>query len=303
MEHAGIWMGLKVSVPTLNQQVNLAGMARAMLQWLAGKGPAANPTAQAVGFARTMPELTSPDIQLHRLLQVISAAAATAKLAPFPMVSVVASVSHPAKPGTDRSGEQRCRRAPLIFPRLLDAPEDMATLRRGIELCARIVDAPAFRGFVLERISWPDLDAGDAEVGTPDSRACRADLSAPSARAGWARTPRRWSIRSSRFAVSRGCSSPMPRSCLAISAETPRPARDDDRGQGRRFDWNALMSYAAAALDLPARDQPLSDALEHGWIDGETRIFGGVRFPASTRRPATASANSTTAARRRSMPR
>ncbi|WP_275429755.1 hypothetical protein, partial [Proteus mirabilis] len=55
MEHAGIWMGLKVNVPTLNQQVNPAGMARAMLQWLVGKGPAANPTAQAVGFARTLP--------------------------------------------------------------------------------------------------------------------------------------------------------------------------------------------------------------------------------------------------------
>lgn len=39
------------------------------------------------------------------------------------------------------------------------------------------------------------------------------------------------------------------------------------------------MSYAAATLDLPAWDQPLSDALEHGWIDGETRIFGGGSIP------------------------
>lgn len=34
------------------------------------------------------------------------------------------------------------------------------------------------------------------------------------------------------------------------------------------------MSSAAATLDLPAWDQPLSEALAHGWIDGETRIFG-----------------------------
>lgn len=164
MEHAGIWMGLKVSVPTLNQQVNLAGMARAMLQWLAGKGPAANPTAQAVGFARTMPGLTSPDIQLHLTPFGHVGRGGDRKLAPFPMVSVVASVNHPRSRGRIDLASNDAAAAPLIFPRLLDAPEDMATLRRGIELCARIVDAPAFREFVLERIGWPDLDAGDAEA-------------------------------------------------------------------------------------------------------------------------------------------
>ena len=161
MEHAGIWMGLKVNVPTLNQQVNLAGMARAMLQWLAGKGPAANPTAQAVGFARTLPGLSSPDIQIHL---TPFGRGDGGKLAPFPMVSVVASVNHPQSRGRIDLASSDPAAAPLIFPRLLDAPEDVAALRRGVELCGRIADAPAFRDYVVERIGWPDLGAGDAEI-------------------------------------------------------------------------------------------------------------------------------------------
>ncbi|WP_447725148.1 GMC family oxidoreductase [Sphingomonas koreensis] len=160
MEHAGIWMGLKVTVPTLNQQVNLIGMARAMLQWLVGKGPAANPTAQAVGFARTLPGLQSPDIQIH----LTPFGRAGGELAPFPMISVVASVNHPQSRGRIDLASSDPAAAPLIFPRLLDAPEDLATLRRGVELCGRIADAPAFRDFVVKRIGWPDLDAGDAEA-------------------------------------------------------------------------------------------------------------------------------------------
>jgi choline dehydrogenase len=164
MEHVGIWMGLKVSVPTLNQQVNLMGMARAMLQWLAGKGPAAAPTAQAVGFARTLDGLQSPDIQIHLTPFGHIGRGADRKLAPFPMVSVVASVNHPQSKGRIDLASNDPTAAPLIFPQLLEAPEDLATLRRGVELCGRIVDAPAFRDFVEERIGWPDLSADAVET-------------------------------------------------------------------------------------------------------------------------------------------
>ncbi|CUS46537.1 MAG: GMC family oxidoreductase N-terminal domain-containing protein [Pseudomonadota bacterium] len=164
MEHVGIWMGLKVSVPTLNQQVNPMGMARAMLLWLAGKGPAAAPTAQAVGFARTLAGLPSPDIQIHLTPFGHIGRGAERKLAPFPMVSVVASVNHPRSRGRIDLASSDPAAAPLIYPTLLEAPEDLATLRRGVELCGRIVDAPAFRDFVEERIGWPDLSADDAEA-------------------------------------------------------------------------------------------------------------------------------------------
>jgi len=160
-EHAGIWRGLGVSVPPLTQRANLAGMARALLLGRAGKGPAAAPTAQAVGFARTLAGLSSPDIQIHF---TPFGRDAERKLAPFPMVSVVASVNHPLSKGRIDLASSDPTAAPLIFPRLLDAPEDVATLRRGVALCSRIVDAPAFRDYVEERIGWPDLNADDAEA-------------------------------------------------------------------------------------------------------------------------------------------
>lgn len=164
MEHVGIWMGLKVSVPTLNQQANLLGMAGALLQWLAGKGPAAAPTAQAVGFARTLPGLDSPDVQIHLTPFGHVGRGAERKLAPFPMISIVASVNHPASRGRITLASADPAAAPLIFPRLLEAAEDLETLRRGVALCERIVEAPALRGVVEERIGWPDLTAARAEA-------------------------------------------------------------------------------------------------------------------------------------------
>jgi choline dehydrogenase len=164
MEHVGIWMGVKVSVPTLNQQANLAGMAGALLQWLGGKGPAAAPTAQAVGFARTQPGLDSPDVQIHLTPFGHVGRGPERKLAPFPMISVVASVNHPRSKGWITLASADPTAAPLIFPRLLEDPDDLETLRRGVALCERIVGAPALRGAVEARIGWPDLAAEPAEA-------------------------------------------------------------------------------------------------------------------------------------------
>lgn len=161
MEHVGIWMGLRVNQPTLNQQVNLPGVARAMLQWLGGKGPAAAPTAQAVGFVRTLADASSPDVQIHLTPFGHTGEGADRALAPFPMISVVASVNHPKSRGRIALASPDPLAAPLIYPRLLDHPDDMETLRRGVRLCEQIVDAPAVRDAVVERIGWPDLDNAD----------------------------------------------------------------------------------------------------------------------------------------------
>lgn len=161
MEHVGIWMGLHVNQPTLNQEINLPGVARALLQWLGGKGPAAAPTAQAVGFARTRAGASSPDVQVHMTPFGHTGEGAEKTLAPFPMISVVASVNHPRSRGRIALGSADPAAAPLIHPRLLDHPDDMETLRRGVRLCERIVDAPAVRDAVIARIGWPDLDNAD----------------------------------------------------------------------------------------------------------------------------------------------
>ncbi len=171
MEHVGIWMGVRVSVPTVNQQVGPLGLAKAMLQWLTtGRGPAAAPTAQAVGFARTRPDLASPDVQIHLTPFGNIGEGADRKLAPFPMVSVVPSVNQPRSKGRIDLASADPSVAPLIYPRLLEDPEDLKTLRRGVELCERIVGAPAFRPFVVDKIGWPDLSAGAVEV---DRELCR----------------------------------------------------------------------------------------------------------------------------------
>ncbi|WP_372784677.1 GMC family oxidoreductase [Phenylobacterium sp.] len=163
MEHVGVWLGLRVNTPTLNQWATPLGMGAAFLRWLAGGGPASAPTAQAVAFARTLPDQDAPDVQIHMTPFGHVGHGAARRLAAFPMISVVASVSHPKSRGRIALATNDARDAALIFPRLLDHPDDLATLKRGVELCGRIADAPSLRGAVLEKIEWPDLRDGCSE--------------------------------------------------------------------------------------------------------------------------------------------
>jgi choline dehydrogenase len=117
-----------------------------------------------VGFARTRPGLDSPDVQIHLTPFGHIGRGLERKLAPFPMISVVASVNHPKSKGRITLASADPTAAPLIFPRLLEDPDDLETLRRGVALCERIVAAPALRGAVEARIGWPDLTAEPAEA-------------------------------------------------------------------------------------------------------------------------------------------
>ena len=65
IEHPGVFMRAEVDVPTLNQQATMLGKALAIAQWLAGKGPATTPTAQALAFLRSLDGMSEPDIQIH----------------------------------------------------------------------------------------------------------------------------------------------------------------------------------------------------------------------------------------------
>jgi choline dehydrogenase len=164
MEHVGVWLGVRVRPPTLNQSASVLGLGVAFLRWLAGGGPASAPTAQVVAFARTLPDLTAPDVQIHMTPFGHVGRGADRKLADFPMISVIASVNHPRSRGRIALASSDPRAAALIYPRLLDDPQDLATLMRGVALCGQIVDAPSLRDSVVEKVDWPDLAAGPMEA-------------------------------------------------------------------------------------------------------------------------------------------
>jgi choline dehydrogenase len=159
MEHCGTWLRAELNVPTLNQHATRAGRALAMANWVRGAGPATTPTAQALAFARTRPDLPGPDLQLHFAAFGFTGPAQTDPAQR--LVMVVPSVNHPRSRGAVRLASGDPMAAPRILPRLLDAPEDLDTMRRGVRLCASIMrQAPMLANFV-RFMEPPPLDGPD----------------------------------------------------------------------------------------------------------------------------------------------
>jgi choline dehydrogenase len=162
MEHAGTWMRAELDVPTLNQHATSVGKAMAVMKWLGGTGPATTPTAQAVGFVRTEPGLAGPDVQLH-----FAAFGFTGPGETDPgqrLIMVVPSVNHPESRGAIQLASGDPMAAPRILPRLLESPKDLATMRRGVRLCARILSSGPFKQHVLRLMEPPPLTGTDDEL-------------------------------------------------------------------------------------------------------------------------------------------
>ncbi len=158
MEHAGAWMRARLDVATLNNHATSTGKTIALARWLAGGGPATTPTAQSVAFVRTQDGLDSPDVQIHFAAFGFTGPAQTDPRQP--LVMVVPSVNHPESRGAVKLASNDPFAAPLILPRLLDSEQDMATMRRGVRLCRKIVQGGPLGAHLAELLeSPPESDA------------------------------------------------------------------------------------------------------------------------------------------------
>jgi choline dehydrogenase-like flavoprotein len=101
--------------------------------------------AEAGGFWKVMPDAPAPDIQWHFVPAMLEDHGRTkVKGHGF---SLHACVLRPESRGTVRLASADPRAAPLIDPNFLAEERDMATLRAGVRLSHRIVDAPAMQEF------------------------------------------------------------------------------------------------------------------------------------------------------------
>ncbi|HTY49561.1 MAG TPA: GMC family oxidoreductase N-terminal domain-containing protein [Steroidobacteraceae bacterium] len=105
-------------------------------------GPLASNVFEATAFIRTRPELSRPDVQV-----VFQAARRNPHAFPLPLghgfaISIVGL--YPSSRGTVRLASPDPLAAPLVDPRLLDRPEDLATLLGGLKIGRRIAHAAPF---------------------------------------------------------------------------------------------------------------------------------------------------------------
>ncbi|HEY0914763.1 MAG TPA: GMC family oxidoreductase N-terminal domain-containing protein [Solimonas sp.] len=165
-EHASVGQNKFVNVPTLNSQTGLLDMLGHAWRFANGrKGILSAPAVQAMGLARTSPELAEPDVQLHFmplsydiLPETVSTASAT--MPKEPTITINVTLCQPKSRGRvelDADGQ------PLVMHQFLSDSRDVDSLIAGQKLIDRLFGAPALRSLIVAPRSPEKLPQDDAD--------------------------------------------------------------------------------------------------------------------------------------------
>lgn len=163
-EHPHAAISHDVTMRTYNMEINGPRVPLHLLNWLLfRRGPVTSAYPHAVGFFRSSPALDGPDLQLMFGPFAFSMSPQGVVRYMKPAVTSVIALSYPKSMGqiSLRSADPD---APLrIDHRLLDHPDDVAALVRGLRVVREVYRQPAIaRHVVGERLPGPDLDSDAA---------------------------------------------------------------------------------------------------------------------------------------------
>ena len=225
-DHYSAPLKFKCALPiTVNDvmQSNVKKLKAGLQYYMFNTGPLAMGTSPAALFARTRPELASPDIKCSsrrsaptgRRTGCIAWSGFTMivyQLRPESRGQIELKSANPADP-------------PAVHPNYLATETDQQTIVAGLKLLRRIAADTA--DAALHRLG---ISAGPGDRRAMKSCwTMRAGAAAPSitrpAPARWGSTRWRWSIPNCGCTGSTGCASPTPRSCRPWSRATPTPRR------------------------------------------------------------------------------
>jgi choline dehydrogenase len=148
-DHIGLIVPKFVNVPTYNSEMGALNGARHLLEYmLFRRGPLASPVVQAMGWARSRPNLPAPDLQLSWLPYGADFAASPPAMHKRPCVSMGANISRPYTRGRIGLRDAGPLSGPRIEFRLFEDARDMAALVGATKLLERIFTAPALASAV-----------------------------------------------------------------------------------------------------------------------------------------------------------
>ena len=161
-EHPHAAISHDVSVRTFNMEINGPRVPMHLLNWLLfRRGPVTSAYPHAVGFFRSSPALDAPDLQLM-FGPFASAMSPEGVRCSRPAVTSVVALSYPKSKGrvTLTAADPG---APLrIDHRLLDHPDDVAALARGLRIVREVYRQPAIARYVLrERLPGAEIDSDE----------------------------------------------------------------------------------------------------------------------------------------------
>ncbi|TNF22927.1 MAG: choline dehydrogenase [Rhodobacteraceae bacterium] len=158
---------------TLNTLANsMVGKARIGLEYLLKRsGPMSMAPSQMGAFAKSRPDLETPDLEFH--VQPLSLDAFGEPLHPYPAITASVCNLRPSSRGTVRALTPVARDAPEIRPNYLSTADDLATAAEAIRLARRIMGQAPMQRYRPEEImpggqaqSEEDLHRAAGDVGT-----------------------------------------------------------------------------------------------------------------------------------------
>lgn len=160
-EHPGLYVAAELDTDTGNIYASALGRARAFAQWaLSRKGVLSVPTAQVLAFIKSTPDQEAPDLQFHLFPFGYFRENGRLKVPVRNLVTVLANVNYPKSKGHLALKSKSPRDPVLIYPRLLDHPDDLDCVLRGLAWIRRITSTPPFGSHVRELLEVPPPEAG-----------------------------------------------------------------------------------------------------------------------------------------------
>jgi choline dehydrogenase len=143
-------------------QSNLKKLEAGLRYYLFRNGPLAMGTSPAALFAKTRPELASPDIKCSA--SPFSAERPQDGLHPFSGFTLIAYQLRPDSRGEIKLKTPRPEDAPAMYPNYLTAETDQRTIVAGLKLCRQILAQPQMARFVADEFQPGPAVASDEEL-------------------------------------------------------------------------------------------------------------------------------------------
>jgi len=163
MEHPGLYVLAELDTDTGNAYASAFGKVRAVAQWmLTRKGVLSVPTAQVLAFLRSTADRDAPDLQFHLFPFGYFRENGRLKVPVRKLVTILANVNYPKSKGHLALKSSNPRDPVAIHPRLLDHPDDLEGVLRGLDWIRRLAAVPPFGSHVRKLLDVPRPEAGRA---------------------------------------------------------------------------------------------------------------------------------------------
>lgn len=152
-DHLQVRMVYRVNVPTLNDQINdvFRRMLIGMEYILRRTGPMAMGASQVGVFAKTKPELETPDIQFH--FQPLSADKPGMEMHPFSGITASACQLRPQSAGRIEIKSPDVADYPAIHPNYLSAAVDQEIVVVAMHITRKLMATNAMAPFIAEEMT------------------------------------------------------------------------------------------------------------------------------------------------------